>query len=271
MKTITKRIILIYSYLFFSLLFYDFSFAFSDPEREIIVYISPEFIDFPDSTDNGFLLSSSGISSSNLYNLLDTSGIVNISRTFPSYTKADTILTDSFGREFNISLFSRVYTILLSSSDSIEVLIDRLYQLYDEVIFAERNIVSVTTGSDPEFDKQWYLRNTGQGSGTKGEDIKIESVWRIATGGPITIGLIDAGVQLDHPDLASRVSGDSYFWDVNGNPAENITTNHGTQMAGIIGAITNNAYNIKGINWISPINSYRVYKNGSVDVRCYFY
>ncbi len=173
MKTITKRIILIYSYLFFSPICYDFSFAFSDPEREIIVYISPEFIDFPDSTDNSFSLSSSGINSSNLYNLLDTSGIVSISRTFPSYTKVDTILTDSFGREFNISLYSRVYTILLSSSDSIDVIIDRLYQLYDEVIFAERNIVSATTGSDPEYYKQWYLKNTGQGFGTPGEDIKI--------------------------------------------------------------------------------------------------
>ncbi|HAY33602.1 MAG TPA: hypothetical protein DCY06_05655, partial [Bacteroidetes bacterium] len=159
-----------------------------------------------------FSLSSAGINSSDLYNLLDTSGVVSISRTFPSYTKSDTILTNTLGIDFNVSLLTRIYTILLDSSDSIDALIDKLYELKDEVIFAERNYISMSTGSDPEFNKQWYLKNTGQGNGTPGQDIKIEPVWEVVTGGPKTIGLIDAGVQLDHQDLAGRVYGDSYSY-----------------------------------------------------------
>lgn len=58
--------------------------------------------------------------------------------------------------------------------------------------------------------------------------------------------MIDHGVQLNHPDLNGRISGD--------NPIAS-QYNHGTRVAGIIGAIWDNNIGIKGVNKYSPIIS----------------
>lgn len=76
---------------------------------------------------------------------------------------------------------------------------------------AEPNYVYDTsyTPNDPSFGNQWYLNNTGQTIkgqvGTAGADIKAPDAWDIATGGDITVAVIDSGIDLSHPDLASKI------------------------------------------------------------------
>lgn len=104
------------------------------------------------------------------------------------------------------------------------------------------------TTNDPLYVDQWYLKNTGQFSGTSGIDINIENVWAFTTGSSsIKIAVIDDGVE-DHEDMSGRV--------LSGYTPRNISTGlglptssgkHGEACAGIIAATQNNSTGIVGI------------------------
>jgi subtilisin family serine protease len=103
--------------------------------------------------------------------------------------------------------------------------------------------------SDPYFDDQWGLKNTGQYGGEAGVDIKTESAWTVTQGNPsIKIAVIDTGTELDHPDLASNLLPG---FDASGNNSEGapvlFNENHGTACSGIIGAIKDNGIGISGV------------------------
>jgi hypothetical protein len=115
--------------------------------------------------------------------------------------------------------------------------------------------------SDPSFDEQYYLHNTGQyidGSfALENIDINAPEAWSITKGSSdIIVGVIDTGVE-DHDDLKdengnSRVlqgwpwPGGAYG---NGRPTEDDEdAAHGTAVAGIIAA----SHNSIGISGIAP-------------------
>jgi subtilisin family serine protease len=50
--------------------------------------------------------------------------------------------------------------------------------------------------------QQSDLNNTGQSGGTIGADIRAQAAWDVTTGtGKITVGIIDTGIDYNHPDL----------------------------------------------------------------------
>lgn len=110
--------------------------------------------------------------------------------------------------------------------------------------FAEPNFLmdnSFST-SDPLFQYQWGLKNTGQNGGTIGTDINVESAWNFTLGSPnIVVAVVDNGIQLNHPDLAGNLI---LGYDATGNGTAggplNNSEKHGTACAGIIGASHNN-------------------------------
>ncbi|MCI0486323.1 MAG: S8 family serine peptidase [Blastocatellia bacterium] len=145
----------------------------------------------------------------------------------------------------------------------------------EEVEYAHPNY-RVKPGSiipdDPNFNKQWALRNLGigvQGRASKlNADIKATEAWEITTGDPdLIVAVSDSGVDIDHPDLAASIyvnegeipgngiddDKNGYIDDVNGfNVADqngdiSDALGHGTQMAGIIAARLNNQVGISGI------------------------
>jgi len=130
------------------------------------------------------------------------------------------------------------------------------------------------TPNDAQYSQQWALHNTGQSAGTVDADVDAPEAWDITTGGvtaagdTIVVAVVDGGVQLTHPDLQANIwrnyaeipgnsiddDGNGYIDDVNGWNAYNNTGNlpvdqHGTHVAGIIGAKGNNAVGVSGINW----------------------
>ena len=131
-----------------------------------------------------------------------------------------------------------------------------------------------TTPNDASFTNQWSLNNTGQSSGTADADIDAVEAWDITTGGltaqgdSIVVAVIDGGFQLNHPDLvgnffinrneiaANGIDDDNngYIDDVNGWDAFNDdgtipSDQHGTHVAGTIGAKGNNGIGVSGVNW----------------------
>lgn len=130
-----------------------------------------------------------------------------------------------------------------------------------------------TIPNDPEFTAQWHHRNTGQTGGTAGADVSTTETWDITTGGhtadndDIVVCIIE-GANMNHPDLVQNHwintqeipdngvdddgNGyvDDYFgWNPGANNDEIFSGNHGTNVAGMIGARGNNALGATGANW----------------------
>lgn len=106
------------------------------------------------------------------------------------------------------------------------------------VRYAERNALrkAMIAPNDPIYGQQWGMSKIG-----------AEAAWDITTGAPVVIAIIDTGVSSSHPDLRGRVlpgfnalSGDSNAEDDQG---------HGTAMAGIAAAGTNNGEGVAGMCW----------------------
>lgn len=122
--------------------------------------------------------------------------------------------------------------------------------------------------SDPEYVNQWALENSGQTGGLNDVDINAEKMWQISTGSKdVVIGIIDTGVDYNHPDLQANLwrnpgeipgngrddDGNGYSDDIyglnaiknNGDPFDD--NMHGTHVAGTIGAATNNDVGVAGV------------------------
>ena len=109
------------------------------------------------------------------------------------------------------------------------------------VEWADADVVRYAMGTDPVFNLQWGLSNTGQAvnhvAGTAGDDISALAAWGMSRGAGITVGVVDSGAQLDHPDLqAQLVPGHDYI-DRDEVPTDG--SGHGTQVSGIVAAANN--------------------------------
>lgn len=112
--------------------------------------------------------------------------------------------------------------------------------------------------NDTFFAQQWHLKNTGQGGGKTGSDMRVENVWNTYRGNGIRIGIVDDGLDILHPDLAPNVDtvANHYDWnddppDLNPTPLPNADTflddSHGTAVGGVAAARGNNGAGISGV------------------------
>jgi len=97
--------------------------------------------------------------------------------------------------------------------------------------------------NDMHYHKQWGLNNTGQNGGLEGWDIDAERAWEIETGNSnVIVGVIDTGVQYDHPDLAPNM-----FEDIGPQGESTVPDMHGTHVAGTVAAASNNSIGVAGV------------------------
>jgi len=160
------------------------------------------------------------------------------------------------------------------------------------VEYAQPNHIfrTLAAPNDPNFTRQWALDNTGQKImvnffmyiygiyGTPDADIDWLEAWESFGPSPTAetvVVVLDTGVQYTHPDLVNRmwknpeeVAGDKKDNDRNGivddvygmnaiptvptgNPADD--NGHGTHVAGIAAAQTNNTAGVAGVAWNARI------------------
>ena len=109
---------------------------------------------------------------------------------------------------------------------------------------------------DPYFKDEWYIRGRGQNGAKKASDAKITPVWEqrdssgnLIRGTGITVGIVDNGVQMDHPDLAANISA-TYKINFNDgasdDPSPGAADNHGTAVAGVAAAVGFNGIGVTG-------------------------
>ncbi|MGE5384024.1 MAG: S8 family peptidase [Omnitrophica WOR_2 bacterium] len=130
--------------------------------------------------------------------------------------------------------------------------------------------------NDPSFNQQWAFKNTGQSGGAVGADIKATEAWGITTSGTtvlgdtIVIAVVDGGVDLNHSDLNLKknwneipgngidddnngYTDDFDGWNAYSNTGNMVPHDHGTHVAGIAAAKTNNATGVAGVSFNAKV------------------
>ncbi len=101
--------------------------------------------------------------------------------------------------------------------------------------------------NDSLYDYQWNLAySTYYGSSSANYNIKYTQAYNlIPSSSSIIVGIIDSGIKLSHPDINLH----SFSWDAlsNSSPSQ-VYEAHGTMVAGITSAYTNNTIGIAGIS-----------------------
>ncbi|MDY7077970.1 MAG: S8 family serine peptidase [Chloroflexota bacterium] len=141
----------------------------------------------------------------------------------------------------------QVYVLTLPSSGNLP---DALLAFSaDSVIeYAEFDFIGYGAGvpDDQWFDYQWNLHNTGQSGGEPDADVDAPEAWDVSLGATSTVlAIIDTGLDLDHPDLAEKVVPGYDF--VNGDAIPEDDHDHGTHVAGIAAAVTDNVTGMAGV------------------------
>ncbi len=127
------------------------------------------------------------------------------------------------------------------------------YRGNEAVEFAELNyeVYAVGTPDDPYFTSQWGM--------TK---IQAPQAWDTASGAAsIRIAVLDTGIDQNHPDLLGKIVLNKNF-----TKSRTVDDNygHGTHVAGIAAAATNNATGVAGVGYNSSLLNGKVLgDNGS--------
>ncbi len=247
-SALLSKLLLLLTALLLICLSIDPSYGQNDPTREIMVYFSRGVKRTPAKGP-------AQISSTAIQRVLARFNISQkqVTAAFPNFNPADTLKKTPKGRLIKQANMANIYKILVPAGEKRQQVIDSLKNL-PNVLFAEpngRSISQVVLPNDPHFDNptnpgtggdQWNLLNTGQNGGTAGADIDAPEAWEITEGSASTkIGIIDTGVLSSHEDLSGKVTGDAQ------------SSNHGTHVAGIAAAKTDNSKGVAGIDWNAQI------------------
>lgn len=149
----------------------------------------------------------------------------------------------------------KVSVLQVSAADYCAVLTD--LKKRPGVIYAEPNYelsLLDTIPNDGDYGYQYYLNN-----------IRAPQGWDYTTGSPaVIIAVLDTGVDLSHPDLSSKLTAGYDFVQKDAIPQDE--HGHGTHVAGIAAAATNNGAGVAGVSWgaeIMPLRVLDAYGNGS--------
>jgi len=177
---------------------------------------------------------------------------------------------------------SDIYKVVLREGEDPLAVVNELLQS-EEVEYAE-----------PYFNHQpLIIPNDPDASPTGGNQdylsvVNAYDAWSIERGDTsIVIGILDTGVEMDHPDLADNIAynlddpvngvdddGDGLVdnfagWDIandDNNPSAD-TNPHGTQVTGTSSASTNNGTGMAGTGYLSRFLPFKIYTSGTNSFR----
>jgi len=105
---------------------------------------------------------------------------------------------------------------------------------------------SQETPNDPRFGLQDYLDRVG-----------APEAWEVTTGSAeVIIAVLDTGVAPGHPELSAKLLTGWNTYDDDADTSDGM--GHGTAVAGVAAALSNNATGLAGVSWQSPVLPLRV-------------
>ncbi|MEO0119139.1 MAG: S8 family serine peptidase, partial [candidate division WOR-3 bacterium] len=159
---------------------------------------------------------------------------------------------------------NEIYLIKFNPQIKVEKVIEKLKK-HPEIEFVEPNYIKKKCRVSNDYSSYFWWH----------EKIQAPLAWDITTGSEeIVIGILDTGIDYTHEDLAQNIwinpgeipddgidnDGNGYIDDMHGifpqfesgdpmDLVDPIYMGHGTRVAGIIGAVGNNAKGVVGVNW----------------------
>ncbi len=191
----------------------------------------------------------------------------------PGVQALDTPRRDGFGQMVRRLRAPDTVLVRPEGNEDFQRVLER-YSNNPDVEYAEPNwmierMASAPLPDDPAFDDSglpgiwWICQQLAnrlceqRGNG----DTRVSYAWEVwrqhqgatAPGSlDVTVAIIDTGIDVNHPDLQGNISADSRRIIRNDDtPPSDVTDTdgHGTHIAGIIGAVGDNAEGLAGINW----------------------
>ncbi|MCU1434457.1 MAG: peptidase and in, kexin, sedolisin [Pseudarthrobacter sp.] len=115
--------------------------------------------------------------------------------------------------------------------------------------------VTAASADDPYFPRQYALQNDGQSfnntadtvtvaAGKADSDVDAVEAWSVTTGKGIKVAVLDSGVATDNEDITPQVVARANFSTAKTNEDK---YGHGTHVAGIIAAVTDNTKGVAGV------------------------
>ncbi len=179
---------------------------------------------------------------------------------FRNFTPADTLGRHrQTGEPVRLKDLSRWYRFPVRDTTNVEALASRLEELpvvtkaepdynasLDRRSSETNSAPPRTEPNDPKYSLQWGYDDFDD------TDVDAPEAWSLNTGrSDVTVAVVDDGVDLDHPDLdpgdRSRIIQGYDFGEDDSNPGDD--ADHGTPVAGTIGARTDNNEGVAGLMW----------------------
>lgn len=138
----------------------------------------------------------------------------------------------------------RIYRFHVAPGTDLSGLIERLAAL-DDVEYAEPDYIGRISGTavpdDSRFGDQYGFDQFSDA------DVDAPEAWNISTGSNGVIAILDTGVDSDHEDLAGKLVPGFDFVNLDNDPEDD--NGHGTNVASIAAALTDNATGVAGACW----------------------
>lgn len=191
----------------------------------------------------------------NLDKVLSEIGATSITRLHPPAATAAMAMSEEANKEARC--LATTFKVCCDRTGSVEEAAEKLASAAG-VRYAEPNRYRETyvTPNDPRFASQWGLGK-----------INAPAAWERTTGSPnVVVAVIDTGIDLDHPELASLLVQGMDMVDLGPNPKapagfrfegdfqtrDNVPQDevgHGTHVAGTIACLSNNNRDVAGVTW----------------------
>ena len=170
---------------------------------------------------------------------------------------------DRFGRPIPVPPFWSTFVLDFPPNTNVVPLLDSLRCLFPLVRYAHLNYAGDFSTNDPRYGEQASLHPTG--AHPEGH-INVEPAWEVTTGSEsVRVGVFDTGVEWRHEDflwqpgnLMSSVVAEGWDFGFGVDMKDETLSNpdykpdpkaggHGTNVAGIIGAVSNNGKGVAGV------------------------